>query len=394
MASVKALGNGKYRVFVCNGFKPDGKVNRSSKVITAKSDRDAEKQAEELEVNFRHEKAEPDSKNVTFNYLVDKWRELKEGDLAEKTKVRYEGILKDFMLPAFGRYKVTEIRPLDIEKYLNKLKNDGVRKDGKPGGYSQKTIQHHYVLLHKLFSLAVRWDYVPSNVCDKVDKPKVDKKEAAFYEEEQIVQMLKCLESESMMHKAYVLIALVSACRRSEVLGLEWRDINFENNLIKVNRVSLYSAEKGIYTKDTLKNGSPSKTITIPVEVMKFLKEYKDWQDNTRAEKGDQWTYSERLFIEETGGSIAAAGTAIHPDNISQWFERFLLKNDLPKITLHQVRHTSISYLLNNNIDLQTVSKRAGHTDCTITSTIYGHVMEKNKRECADQFSKLFDIEF
>ncbi len=391
MASIKDNGNGKYRIIVCNGYLPNGKVNRHTETITAKSHKDAEKQAEAIEVDFKRGDIVSKSSIVTFNILVDKWRDLKENDLAEKTRVRYEGILKDFMLPAFGRYKVAEIRPLDIEKYLNELKNDGVRKDGKPGGYSQKTIQHHYVLLHKLFSLAVRWDYVPSNVCDKVDKPKVDRKEAAFYEEDQIVQMLICLEKEDAMHRAYVLIALVSGCRRSEALGLEWDDIDFKNNAIKICRTSHYSAEKGIYTQHKLKNGSPSRTIAMPVEVMDYLKVYKDIQDKKRKEMGANWVESNRLFISETGGSISPAGGPVHPDNISQWFERFLTKNNLPMITLHQVRHTSLTYLLNNGVSMDAVSKRAGHSSIEITIDLYGHICERVKRESADKFSGLFD---
>lgn len=392
MASIKDYGNGKYRVICCNGFRADGKVDRFTKTITAKSKKDAEKQAQVMEVHFKEGtllQARSSVQDFTFNQLVDRWRELKTGDLVEKTRERYEGILRDFMLPAFGNYKLSQINALDIEQYLNGLKQDGVRKDGKPGAYSQKTILNHYTLLHKLFNLALKWDMVQSNVCTKVDRPFVDAKEANYYQEEEIVQMLDCLAHEDTMYQAYVLIALVSACRRSEVLGLEWDDIDFERNIITVRRTSHYTAERGVYTQDKLKNGQASKTVTMPANVMNLLYRYKLMQDSTRAAMGTQWAACNRLFIAETGGSITPAGGPIHPDNISQWFERFLLKNHLPKITLHQVRHTSISFLLNSGVDLDTVAKRAGHKNSTITSSIYGHVFDKNMRDSADKFGGL-----
>lgn len=392
MPSVKDYRNGKYRVICCNGYLPNGKLNRFSTTITAKSMRDAEKQASVLEVHFKEgslSQKTPSSREATFSQLVDRWRELKTGDLAEKTRERYEGMLKDFMLPAFGNRKLSKISALEIEQYLNSLKQAGVRKDGKPGGYSQKTILSHYTILHKLFNLALKWDMVQSNVCVKVDRPIVDAKEASFYQEEEIVNMLSCLSAEAMMYQAYVLIALVSACRRSEVLGLEWNDIDFERNVITVRRTSHYTAERGIYTQDKLKNGQASKTLTMPDDVMDFLKRYKLTQDSTRAAMGNQWIPCNRLFIAETGGSITPAGGPIHPDNISQWFERFLLKNGLPRITLHQVRHTSISFLLNSGVDVDTVAKRAGHKNSQITSSIYGHVFDKNMRDSANKFSGL-----
>jgi len=389
VASIKELGNGKYRIFICNGFKENGKVNRTSKVITAKSAKDAEKQAQVLEIDFKRAATSCTELKCTFSQLVDKWRELKSSELAEKTLSRYEGILKDFMVPYFGKLALSEIKAIDIDQYLNNLRKDGIRKDGKTGAYSQKTIRHHYTLIHKLFNLAVKWDMVDENIIDKIDKPKVDQKEAQFYDIGQIEKLIDCLDNEKTMYKMYGLIALVSACRRSEVLGLEWDDIDFENNLIKIIRVSLYTPKMGIYTKHILKSGQPSKIITMPVEVMDLLKEYKFEQSRIRIEMGNRWAPSNRLFIAETGGSIAPAGTAIHPDNISQWFEKFLKKNNMERITLHQLRHTSISYLLNKNVDINTVSERAGHRDGSITMRVYGHVYAKNKRESADKFSEL-----
>ena len=416
-------GNGKWRVIVCNGYLPNGKLDRKSWVIEAKSRAAAEKKAMELEVDYKRGEKEKDGYKATFIQLVEKWRELRKEKLSEKTKDSYEIILNEFMIPEFGNWKILQIRALDIEEYLNKLNKDGVRLDGRHGGYSQKTIQNHYMLLNMLLGLAVKWDMSPENQCGKVDRPKVDEKEAEFYEIEQIEKMLQCLDEdtkklkvflsketkryavlseaevserkalrtyEDLSHKMYVWISLVSACRRSEVLGLDWEDIDFKNNLIKVCKVSLYTKEKGVYSVPKLKNGKPSKIITMPVEVLEMLKEYKIQQDIIRTIKDDQWVNSDRLFIAVEGSDKEKAGGPMHPDNISQWFERFLKRHNLPKITLHQVRHTSISYLLNNGVDLDTVAERAGHKDSRVTSGIYGHVFSKNKRESADKFSCLF----
>ncbi len=79
------------------------------------------------------------------------------------------------------------------------------------------------------------------------------------------------------------------------------------------------------------------------------------------------------------------------PDVISKWFSKFLKKNGLPKITLHEVRHTSISYLMNRGVDIKSVSVRAGHQNTRTTEEIYGHVYAKNKRATADEYNDLFN---
>ena len=158
MASVNDLGNGRFRIFICNGFRADGKVNRTSKVITAKSKRDAEKQAQALEVDFKRGQQIQFSNAPTFTDLVAKWGELEKPDMGFKSQGRYEGFLKHFMLPYFGRMKVRDIKAIHIETYLKSLKKDGIRVDGKTGGYSEKTIYHHYMFIQTLLNHAVRWD--------------------------------------------------------------------------------------------------------------------------------------------------------------------------------------------------------------------------------------------
>lgn len=114
MPSIKELGNGKYRVFICDGIRADGKVNRTSKVITAKSKKDAEKQAQMLEVDYKRGQQIQLAHAPTFAELVDKWRELKKPNQEDKTQERNENFLR-FMIPFFGKMKVQEIKALNIE---------------------------------------------------------------------------------------------------------------------------------------------------------------------------------------------------------------------------------------------------------------------------------------
>ncbi len=122
---------------------------------------------------------------------------------------------------------------------------------------------------------------------------------------------------------------------------------------------------------------------------MKFLQEYlqarKDlinlmcWQD------------SGYVFISLEDGNVTTAGGPMLPEVISKWFSKFLRKNNLPKITLHEVRHTSISYLMNRGVDIKSVSVRAGHQNTRTTEEIYGHVYAKTRRATADEYNDLFN---
>lgn len=418
MASIKELGNNKYRVFICNGFKPDGKVNRTSKVITARSMADAKKQAAALEVDCKREEQVQLAHAPTFIDLVEKWRELKKSKMEHKTQERYEGFLNGFMMPYFGNAKVKEIRPLNILEYLNTLEKEGVRQDGKKGGYSEKTIRHHYGFIHSLLEFAVELEWVEYNTCDRVKPPKVEKHEAKYYEDENIDRLLDCLEDEfnkavdeaggmedvlsfdnlnsrqrmeiftAYMRKNYILLALVSACRRGEMVGLKVDDVDFKNDRIIVRQTGHYVSGKGLYFVDHLKNGSRSKSIDMPFSMMKQLKEYIQVRNAFINMMG--WEDSGYLFISMKTGSVTEAGGPMMPDVISQWFDRFLKRNNLPKITLHGVRHTSISYLINKGVDVKKVADRAGHQNTRTTEEIYSHIYDKTRRATADEYNDLF----
>lgn len=419
MPSIKDLGNGKYRVFICNGFKADGKVNRTSKVITAKSLRDAEKQANALEVDFKRGQQVQFTHAPTFCDLVEKWREIKKPGLDEKTQERNENFLR-FMIPYFGNMKIRDIKAINIEAYLNTLKKDGVRLDGKSGGYSEKTIRHHYSFLQTLLNLAVKWDIIEYTPFVKVDAPVVHKKDISYYEEPDIKRLLDCLDAaceetvnkfsrryqqlytpeeeyrrkqvrifNDLMHKAYVWVALASACRRGEMIGLTVENVDLENNRIVITQTGHYIANKGLYCVSHLKNGSPSKNIDMPVVVMELLGQY--LQEREKLIRLMGWEDSGFVFISLDDGNVTKAGGQMMPDVISTWFTRFLEKNGLPKITLHGVRHTSISYLINKGVDTTKVADRAGHQNTRTTEEVYSHVYAKTKRATADEYNDLFD---
>lgn len=381
MASIKNLGNGKFRVIISDGYTLKGERRRVTKTIQAKSMRDAEKQAIDLASEVQKNKVEHNN-NVTFSELIDKYRMLKEPNLTVKVIDRYEGIIKNFLLPAFGRKKVKDIKPLHIEQYLAELDKDGIRIDGKSGGYHQKTKLHHYTLLHKLFVYACNWGFITNNPCDRVDPPRVNKTEAKCYQIEQVKQLLELSENVDIKYKVFLHIALFAGMRRSEIMGLEFKDFNYINNTVRICRTSQYSKSKGIFTTNILKNGEPSRTVNIPETTMKLVKEYYAWQQKYKKAYGDGWKECDRLFTKEDGSPM-------HPDTPYQWFTKFLKANNMPELTVHQLRHTNVSILLSNNVDIVTIAKQHGHDPYTMLTT-YAHLMNKACKEGAEKLENEF----
>lgn len=382
MANITDLGNNKYRIIISNGFKPNGKRNRITKTIEAKSKKELDRKVKILEGDFVKGEIK-DKENWTFKELVDEWRRVDKPKGAPRTIERYEQIIESSLLPNFGRRKVKDITTIEINRYIASLGVDGVRKDGKSGGYSLQTQKHYYTLLNTLFNRAKKWEIITSNPCDNVDVPKVQKVEAKYYEETDIEKLLRLIETEDIKYKAFFHIALFSGCRRSEILGLEWKDFDFEKNTVKIRRTSHKTKDSGIITRKILKSDSARRTITLPNGTVELMKEYKKHRDeqNTKLEK--LWKDGERLFVQQNG-------LPMDPGTPYDWLKKLITKHGLKYINIHGFRHTHVSVLINGNMDIVSVSKRVGHADVSTTMNRYAHMMEGADYEGARQMEKFY----
>lgn len=238
-----------------------------------------------------------------------------------------------------------------------------------------KTINHHR-LISSILNQAVFWQVIPDNPSRRVKPPKVERKEAKYLDEEQTAMLLHLLDNEPYQNQVMIRLFLLSGVRRGELCGLEWKDIDFKNNMITICRTSQYLPEKGIFTKGT-KTDSSVRTIRLPEQAFEMLKEFRKWQRNKRVAIGDRWTDCDRLFTQDDGSPI-------HPDSISGWFHDFISRTDLPQISIHSLRHTNITLLLAAGIPLKTVSYRAGHAQTSTTANIYSHAIRSADEKAAE----------
>ena len=234
-------------------------------------------------------------------------------------------------------------------------------------GLSNKTIRHHHRWISSILNQAVFWQVIPSNPAQRVKPPKVERMEAKYLDEKQTAKLLEIMEKESIQHRTMIKLFILSGLRRGEMCGLEWGDIDFENSLITVRRSSQYVSGKGIFTKET-KTATSDRTIKLPKQAFEILKEYRKWQLEERLKMGNIWEDNDRIFTQFNGKPV-------HPDSISGFFTDLISKTDLPKVTIHSLRHTNITLLIAAGVLLRTVSYRAGHASTSITSEVYSHAL-------------------
>lgn len=162
-------------------------------------------------------------------------------------------------------------------------------------------------------------------------------------------------------------------------MGLTWENVDFKNNKIKDNL--LYTPERGVYISTT-KSKKP-RVVSVSASVMTLLSAYKEEHDALKEAYGDDWYDIGFCFVGEYGKRM-------HPDSITHWLKKFTKKHGLNHISPHMLRHTQASVLINQNVDIVTISKRLGHSNPTTTQKIYAHMIENSDESASEVVSDFF----
>lgn len=251
------------------------------------------------------------------------------------------------------------------------------------GTLSGKTILHYHRMLSSMLETAVQWQLILSNPCKRVKAPRAERKEAHYLDEKQAARMIELLGAEPMQFRTMILLLVNTGLRRSELCGLEWKDLNLDKAVLQVRRNSLYLPGRGIYD-DTPKTASSRRVIKLPSNCVPMLREYRAWQGKERLRMGDQWQEHDRLFTQWNGEPI-------HPDTVTSWFSGFVKKNNLPPETVHSLRHTNATLLIAAGTNLRTVSARLGHSQTSTTANIYAHAIQSADAAAAETLNDILN---
>ena len=373
--AIKRLDTNKYKITIEVGFDVFGKRKRKTKIVYGSKEQ-AKKEESILIQNFYHIGKKFDINDLTFERFsklyLEKYCKQK---LSLITITRYEKLLIKIN-SIIGKEKITKITPLILDNMYAKL---FCRLDGKQLSYNSK--YDYYKLIRSMFNVALNWELVSNNPNNKINnKPKKEKKEKRFYDINQTNQLIKALENESIKNKAIIMLTLDSGIRRGELAALRWSDINFTNSTITISK-SL-KIVKSIVDEEKPKTESSKREIVISNSTIEILNQYKDWQNNIINKMGSKWINENRIFA-------SANGKNMNPCSFNHILNNIIKKYKLPPLSFHELRHTSASILLNQGIDIKTISKRLGHSTSIVTD-IYTHAFESSKMRCANTMDELF----
>ena len=321
---------------------------------------------------------------ITFADFCVQYLEVKKNTLSPQTCNFYSKVIDEELMPMFARLKMKDLRTYHIQQFVQYLATEKKRLDGREGGIAASTVKWYTTVLRSIVTMAYKFEYIEDDIgrSRRIEFPKEETKEVEAFTLEEVGDILKALESEPWHIRAVIEVALFTGCRRGEIVGLKWSDIDFENQRISVKR-SIYKLSDGKAREKEPKSKCSIRTISIPERLCKTLTEYRLQQNRHIAYLGDAWRNLDYVFTEEDG-------YVMNPQTPTKQFDHFLKRDGIRHLKFHGLLHTSATMLLANGCDIKTVSSRLGHADIT-TTNIYVNALESTDRMAAQTFDILLN---
>lgn len=325
------------------------------------------------------------ARRVRFEPLAEEWIELMDTthEMKPATIIRIK-TMRERTYKAIGNIYVDVLNYRQIQKFITSLAKKGVNKH-TGGGLSQKTQKHYVTFISDVLSYARTCGLITDNPCTKVKTVKTGEKEKEIYSLEELKTLLNLInEKADLQHRVMSNLLAYCGMRRGELMGLEFKDIDFENNTLEIVRTSNYqNGDTGIYTS-TPKTKSSIRELYLQPDLVKLIKEWQQEQQKTAEKCGDLWAYSDRLFINWRGEPM-------RPYYPYKWLKDFCEKEHIPFKGLHSFRHTVATQSIVNGADVSTVSAILGHSTVSTTLNIYTHAVRKAKAKAANLMAGLIE---
>lgn len=303
--------------------------------------------------------------NKSVAEWMDEWLSLYLPNVEETTRVGYKTKIRCYIVPALGDIQISALRA----EHVQKMVNDMIARKLSP-----KNIRDTYNNINAAMKKAVVLHYIPYNPCEGVVLPKLKKYRATVYDPETIHQLLDVVRDTDMYLPILLLVTV--GLRRGELLALRWEHIDFENKLLKV-RSNLVRGEKGYIIKAP-KSEAGIRDIRLGDEVIAELRKAKVQYTMDLFKYGAGFQNLDFVIRQEDGSPFK-------PDSMTQKWERLLEEKGLPKIRLHDLRHSNATALIQAGVNPRVVQQRLGHSDVNITLNTYTHVLPEMDVDAAEK---------
>ena len=289
-----------------------------------------------------------DNSPVLFTDFITDWLKMMKSRVEITTYASYERAIIHKIVPYFEPLHYTLQDMEQHPKYIQDFYQHELDR-----GLTANTVIHYHANIRKCLQYAFQIGMIRSNPADRVERPRKEKFKSEIYSGEELEQLFTAIQGDPA--EFGVIMAAFYGLRRSEVVGLKWDAIDFENKKISIQHTVVTAKVNGTLTeiaRDKTKTKSSCRTLPLIPACEQMLKKMKKEQEQNRKVCGRSYCtdYLDYIYVDPMGKRI-------RPDFLSQHFPDFLVSHKMKRIRFHDLRHSDISTTSNIYTHLDLSSK-------------------------------------
>lgn len=304
-----------------------------------------------------------------FEYFIEIKKKTVRPNTVRNYSERYQMNIK----PVIGKMLLSDIKPLHCQKILINMADKG---------YKSSTLYQTRIALYTMLELAKENDILRYNPCKKSVKSDIgkasDKKEALTIEE----QKKFLLGATGQSYENQFRFVLQTGLRTGELIGLEWKHIDFKNRVLTIEQSMEYRYEVGEWRVGPPKSKSGYRTIPLTDEAIRILKAQKEKNESIK-EISNEWT--EFVFLSRKGEPIKNS-------TYDSALFKICDKVEIRRFSMHVLRHTFATRCIEANMKPKTLQKILGHSNIGITMNLYVSVTEDEKKKEIDLVAEALKV--
>lgn len=309
---------------------------------------------------------------VTVAQHLAAWMEANAGNWRPSTSAGYEGIVRNYLAPAWGSRKLQSLTAADIAQQYGRWRKAGV---------GARTLAIIHARLHRALRQAVLWGSIPRNPADSVEPPRSTYRRPELWTVEQTKAFVASLDGADW-HGTLAALMLGGGLRLGEAVGLQWADADLDSGVVSVARTR--TLLHGRFVEGEPKTVAGNRSVTLPAFSVAALRAWKRVQSAQRLSTGPGWSGESRIVT-------LPDGTTPSRTQASYRLAARAKAAGLPALRNHDLRHLSASLALSAGVTLPDVSRRLGHANVSVTATIYAHALIRSDAHIAAALARTLE---
>jgi integrase len=298
--------------------------------------------------------------NMIVDYWFEYWISVKEKTARPNTVRNYKERYHKNIEKVIGKKLLTEVKPLHCQKIFTNMADEG---------YRTSTLYQTRITLYNMLEFAKENDVIVNNPCKKsvksdMGKPSEKKKALSVDIQKQFLESAKGQSYENQFR-----FILQTGLRTGELVGLKWKDIDFEEKILKIQRSMEYRYTTGVWRVGEPKSKSGYRTVPLTDEAIRILKSQREKNQNIKYIPNE---WAEQVFLCRKGEPVknSTYDTALF---------KICDKANIKRFSMHVLRHTFATRCIEGGMLPKTLQKILGHSNIGITMNLYVHITEEEK---------------